>query len=389
MKASRGSRAQRHLVNPRKTWFDAEEMIMDIPDLIPQLDPSPVRWAYFLHKCSTGSYYVADMLYLAEWALMEKLVGYPIYEEPAVDYDRVISSQFATSQPFASPGELLRQLVRASQVDLQITMSKHQRHDSAHYHSLWKRHCRVQVADLLHDAVLHSWSNWSAAEHHKLSDEVIHESLNYNSLHALVAMILLISTFKDKCPDAFKFEAKSSTDTVKQQAEGRVHFPAEKYQTEQLPAGASPDSSAGHTSNGIPPDFAGRRLVDLPQVRLEEDGTIAVVELPKDCISRDVQECLVEVSGDRSLIGLVIDCHISQYFDCSTIASFMQVRKQAQETNKHVVLCRLSDSWEWYCRTRGLNKIFMIVDDLGEALELIKGERAWKHGGDGKEVGHS
>lgn len=182
-------------------------MTRDIPKLIPQLDDGPASWSYFLHKCCTGSYKVNEMIYLAEWALMGKLVGYPIHEgQGPDDYDHVLSGQCSPNPPFPSKEELLRQLVQAAEMSGQVNLSALPRHDHIHYGSLWGRGIPAKPEDLLHDAVLHVWAHWSFGEYRRLADGVADEDPDYNSLHGLAAMILLISTFKDRCPEAFRDE---------------------------------------------------------------------------------------------------------------------------------------------------------------------------------------
>lgn len=136
-------------------------MNRDIPKLIPQLDSGPVSWSYFLHKCCTGSYKANEMISLAEWAVMGKIVGYPIHEEQGPDdYDHVFSGQFSANPPLPSQEELLRQLVQAAEISGQVNLSARPRHDQLHYDSLWKRGLTAKPEDLLHDAVLHVWGNW-------------------------------------------------------------------------------------------------------------------------------------------------------------------------------------------------------------------------------------
>jgi len=165
---------------------------------IPQPEYSTCTWDRFLDKAAKGSYKAEQTLDLAEDALIHKYTGQDPRTCTEAQHSAWLDATIPSVPPWPSFQEFLQQLIDDGLVDPDVDRSESPIHDRSHYSSLWARKVRVDGTDLVHDAALHAFQNWSRAEYDRLTDP---EAPDDNSQDIVAALLLLLSTIQAHQPD--------------------------------------------------------------------------------------------------------------------------------------------------------------------------------------------
>jgi len=184
--------------------------IKSFPKIIPQPYGVYDNWNYFIHKACSGSYKADEIFTHAEYALMEFRTGIeePRTKKEAEDFNIILQNQFHDTPPFKNEGDLFSQLLSACEIKKKPKIKKKQYYKREQYQNLWKEGY-VETYNLLHDSVLRAFENWGYSTYQNIQDVLLNETLEYNSLDIVTGLIMLITSFIDDCPEAFKKESYS------------------------------------------------------------------------------------------------------------------------------------------------------------------------------------
>jgi|GEM_PF-3728110 hypothetical protein len=163
---------------------------------IPQYDDRPESWDRFLDKAAKGSAYAFDMLTQADLAYMASLTGDPTapQSQDLGDYARLLQTHFTEFTKPATPDDLSREIQSAQWLSVKprLPLSPQRPHEK--YNALWADGRTVPLVDLVNDSIIHCHTSWSA----KWLLNVINneDSMNYNSVNVVAAMLMLAVTWK-------------------------------------------------------------------------------------------------------------------------------------------------------------------------------------------------
>lgn len=148
---------------------------------------------WFIQKASFGSYKAPPMLEGSQKELVERLA----LDEPwssQKTYHETLASALPVAPPFPTPQPWLDQAVHPKLTMIPIALSDCARQPYAHYENQFQRP-KAEFSDLIHDAFLHCWRNWSGQEFVRLTEVSLVNDEVYNSLELTAALTFTLASW--------------------------------------------------------------------------------------------------------------------------------------------------------------------------------------------------
>ncbi|MDF1664890.1 MAG: hypothetical protein P1V97_24225 [Planctomycetota bacterium] len=161
------------------------------PLKLPHIFPSHNYWGEenlhrFVYKASFGSYWAPLTLENTQKALVERVA----LEEPwhcQKTYLESLASSIPSAPPYPSPQPWLDRVLHSKITTTPIKLTDAPRHPCKRYEYQWESP-NAEYGDLIHDAFLHCWNNWSGQEFVRLTRASLVNDEIYNSLELMAGI---------------------------------------------------------------------------------------------------------------------------------------------------------------------------------------------------------
>ena len=151
---------------------------------------------WFMREVSFGSYKAPGILENTQNALVERVA----LEEPwycQKIYLESLASSIPCSPPYPSPQPWLDQVLPPDITATPIKLTVTPRHPRERYEYQWESP-NVEYSDLVHDAFLHCWNNWSGQEFARLTRSSLMNDEISNSLELMATMTFTLAAWSGR-----------------------------------------------------------------------------------------------------------------------------------------------------------------------------------------------
>jgi hypothetical protein len=172
------------------------------PKSILQSDRAPISWLHFLEEATKGSSMAVEIFTYAEYALVAQITGKRHHaESPSYVYSQELNGLLLRQPPFPS-FEICWQIIEQDgYLPHSLIPSSTPCHPSEFYDDLWQRKEQVDGAELVHDALLQCYQQWTLRAYYDVRERVEEftdeESCSdhYNAQDVVSAMLYLVAVW--------------------------------------------------------------------------------------------------------------------------------------------------------------------------------------------------